>query len=1581
MAGAAVAKDVSISSRPTISTIDLIKADAIFDTKPPKGTSGSIEFEVEVYKDVFGSNEFIGSKKFTHSFYHSPDFSSYTVTTEEGSKKYTDYEEAANYFIELKYAEVCSIPTSGDYYIKVKTTPSPGFFIKPSDDWVRSENKKIEITPPPSIHWSLEPVHASTSTVKVNEIIQGMNIQIYNEGGEAGIGNVTIITDSPNLELFDPEGLSGSKIIYRNKGTKRSYGYRVEALKSPVNSNGYVGFSQLYVRATKPGTYNLGWRAALDTPDVGYNPVISPDKGSVDPEGYYAKWITIKAVEAKDNEDSDNFQNADIALVIDSSGSMNENDPEDMRKSAAKMFIDLAHKNDQVTVVDFDDSVTLLKELCPVGDNIFDLKSAVNGIDSDGYTNINDGLQVGYEQLNGPNAVPTNQKAAILLSDGYSNRGLNPIYSIVPEYKSKGWPIYTIALSGEADRDTLKKIADETGGEFYDAPTNAVLQDIYNRIGQSITGKVQLKEDSGKISQGETLQGAAKVDDSVDFMDFLLTWPGSDLDLVLYYPDGTKVQTDPSSTSGTVDPNITYIPSDTYEIYKVYNAISGNWSYDVYAADVIGEEDYTLTISASTSTKLSASTDKTDYSTGDIVNVTVELFDDIGGIENASVNAELKLNGSTIENIVLNNGGGGLYTGKSSQLTQGGNYRLVTEAIKGDVVRQKVLDLSVQGDPLPQDTKIAIYSTSKYISDASMTKTGLSYYSDALKAEGYTVDQISRPITPEKLNGYDALIIVALEESLLDEEKSAIQNFVVNLDRGLFLAGGTIGLVNEITHLFDDLSSGGSSVEWYGQYILCDATDNEGDAEWVIIKSFSPHPITENVNRIVMYDGGYVPAANVAGKVIGVGYSDEDSWLEADNDKVYDSGETMGSQPVIAYSSQEKVVIVPDSNAFDNMDLDNDGIPNFNEYENDVLALNIVRWLTGSVSDGSGDVPLPVADLTADLTWGYAPLTVQFTDSSTGNPTSWAWDFYSDGTADSEDQNPVYTYEQAGNYSVSLTVSNEKGSSSVVKSDYIEVYDVDNEEGIKNVIEALEADGSFTTFVSAFEAANLSSTLSSEGPITIFAPTNDAFVALPEGTLDALMGDTKKLKEILLHHLVDGKLMAADVVNLVSISTLQGGDITFNVTDDGRLFVEDAEVILVVEQSDGVIYAIDSVLLPPENDENPESPSTELPDLMVQSVSRDISSPKIGDTITFEVHVYNEAPVPAGSSTLGFYVDGVEIKSEYIPELEAYSGFIQTFSWVADRVGDVQVSFVSHADFEVAEREEPANEMTVNFNIGSPDPNSGSDTPENDSSSENSNGSSSGSSSSSKSSSSSGGGGGGGGGAGSPEPASNVEVKELSQQFVTNGNHVKFGFPRNVTCITYVDFDPKRSLGKVTTIVEMLNGVSKVVSTPPSGMVYRNANIWVGNAGTASPENIENAVVGFRVEKAWIASNGVDESEIKLCRYSEEKWGELSTRKVGEDNNYIYFEAETPGFSPFSITIPSPEGEIAGSAESADEGEDIVRGISSEVSSENNSSVLEASAVEEEGAGTSGSMTKILLSFGLLSVMILIGFVVSRKQS
>ncbi len=161
---------------------------------------------------------------------------------------------------------------------------------------------------------------------------------------------------------------------------------------------------------------------------------------------------------------------------------------------------------------------------------------------------------------------------------------------------------------------------------------------------------------------------------------------------------------------------------------------------------------------------------------------------------------------------------------------------------------------------------------------------------------------------------------------------------------------------------------------------------------------------------------------------------------------------------------------------------------------------------------------------------------------------------------------------------------------------------------------------------------------------------------------------------------------------------------------------------------------------------------------------------------------------------------------------------------------------------------------------------------------------------------------GGGGGGGSPEPASNVEIKELSQQFVTNGNRIRFAFTQEVTPVVYVEFDARRSFGKTTTIIEELKGKSFLTPAEPDGDVYKHLNIWVGNGGVATPVNIDNPVIGFRVEKAWLEINDISESSIKLWRYNDNVWNLLPPEKVNEDDEYVYFEAETPGFSPFAIT-------------------------------------------------------------------------------
>jgi len=123
----------------------------------------------------------------------------------------------------------------------------------------------------------------------------------------------------------------------------------------------------------------------------------------------------------------------------------------------------------------------------------------------------------------------------------------------------------------------------------------------------------------------------------------------------------------------------------------------------------------------------------------------------------------------------------------------------------------------------------------------------------------------------------------------------------------------------------------------------------------------------------------------------------------------------------------------------------------------------------------------------------------------------------------------------------------------------------------------------FTTLVAAVQAAGLVETLKVEVPFTVFAPTDDAFAALPAGTIDTLLQEPEgDLKNILLYHVVPGKVMAADVVELSSAETALGEEVSIEVRD-GNVYINDAQVIITdIETSNGVIHVIDSVLLPPQ---------------------------------------------------------------------------------------------------------------------------------------------------------------------------------------------------------------------------------------------------------------------------------------------------------------------------------------------------------------------------------------------------------------
>ncbi len=130
-----------------------------------------------------------------------------------------------------------------------------------------------------------------------------------------------------------------------------------------------------------------------------------------------------------------------------------------------------------------------------------------------------------------------------------------------------------------------------------------------------------------------------------------------------------------------------------------------------------------------------------------------------------------------------------------------------------------------------------------------------------------------------------------------------------------------------------------------------------------------------------------------------------------------------------------------------------------------------------------------------------------------------------------------------------------------------------------NIVELTADAGSFTILIAAIDSAGLGETLAGEGPFTVFAPSDDAFARLPEGSVEALHAEPDKLIEVVTYHVVLGRLAAADVVERKTVPTMHGEQLLVSV--DGSIRVDTARVVDAdAEASNGIIHVIDRVLLP-----------------------------------------------------------------------------------------------------------------------------------------------------------------------------------------------------------------------------------------------------------------------------------------------------------------------------------------------------------------------------------------------------------------
>lgn len=175
-------------------------------------------------------------------------------------------------------------------------------------------------------------------------------------------------------------------------------------------------------------------------------------------------------------------------------------------------------------------------------------------------------------------------------------------------------------------------------------------------------------------------------------------------------------------------------------------------------------------------------------------------------------------------------------------------------------------------------------------------------------------------------------------------------------------------------------------------------------------------------------------------------------------------------------------------------------------------------------------------------------------------------------------------------------------------------------------------------------------------------------------------------------------------------------------------------------------------------------------------------------------------------------------------------------------------------------------------------------------------GGSSGGSSSKKSSSS------GGGGAGSAEDYANVAVKDVDTQYLRMNANVIYEFIREGNPIQSVSFYSLKNSGEITSTIEVLNNRSKLVNSTPEGSIYKYVNIWVGKSGFATAANIKDAKVRFKVNSSWLDDMELNPADVKLQRYNGNAWEVLPTTIESNATDYVVFESQTPGFSPFAIT-------------------------------------------------------------------------------
>ncbi|MCC4769884.1 PGF-pre-PGF domain-containing protein [Methanosarcina sp. DH2] len=634
----------------------------------------------------------------------------------------------------------------------------------------------------------------------------------------------------------------------------------------------------------------------------------------------------------------------------------------------------------------------------------------------------------------------------------------------------------------------------------------------------------------------------------------------------------------------------------------------------------------------------------------------------------------------------------------------------------------------------------------------------------------------------------------------------------------------------------------------------------------------------------------------------------------------------------------------PDGTGFSDTAVDKDG-DGISDSAYSLPGSSYLDYLPLVYPSNSPEPVLPVADFSSDVTSGNAPLTVTFKDRSTGDPTEWDWDF-GDGNVSTE-QSPVHTYTSAGTYTVKLTVSNADGAAS--KDGKITVF-----QKPEPIIEPVIPVADFSSNVTSGNAPlDVSFADKSTGAPTSwnwnFGDGTNSEVQNPVHTYPSAGDYTVNLTV----SNANGTASKTGAINVLQNPepypdpALPAADFGTNATQGPAPLV-----IQFTDLSQNAVswsWDFDNNGQPDSTVQSPVYVYTSTGTYTANMTARNANGTA---SKTLEIKVL-EAEKDTGLPVADF---NANVTSGYAPLSVLFTDNSQNATEIGwdfdnDRVTDVSSSTVVYV--YTFPGTYTVNLLATNAN-GTAIKTLEIKVLEESSSGGSSHKSSGGSSS------------GGGGGGGSPEPARNVETKELSQVFITNGKAVKFDFTKNATCVVYIGFDAIKNVGKTTTIVEQLKNKSALVSELPSGEVYKSFNVWVGNSGYATSKNIENPVICFKVEKAWLQDQKIDKSSITLNRYSNKTWEQLPVSLSGEDDKFLYFETEVKGFSSFAITGKAKN--ISGEGVTDSEPEQEIRSIEREDTKNIKSKVEQNS---EQGEDTTVPGFELIYRMVCLSVIFL----------